>query len=441
MSKSALWLLILCLLLLAADTVAHAQVDANTIDPRGLLNSWGALGGNRAVRVVALGDSVSDPAAGGKLYGVGEGLRSMLGDPSGGINSNPPYLYFYTNGIGEFHGPDTNWWWYHLHMTNTSTATYYSAITNGPACRSNYVWCDTVAVYYLTGPGSGSFSISLSTNDGPFGVLTNINTEGAYAGAVQTRALPLNYYQLRITCTSGAVIVIDCGMWNEHQLNLTYGLSSALGMAYNDWTAIPTNVTWPIFQAWRPTLLLLEAKDSAALFAQSFPLLEQMFTNCAPTMDVLYIGTTALGTNSNPAINEVVTVPQNTEMASLAAQYGRAYWNSYYIMSYEQATALGWTLNDGTHFNSTGGIAIGEMLSSDIWREFHRIAATIQEAHLELYWYATPGSSYQVQYASKLPVSNWQNLGSTTTATNVLMSFTDPVATQGPRFYRVVTVP
>ena len=427
--------------LLLGNILANAQVDTNQIDPGRLLNFWASLSGNRAVRVGGFGDSVSDPAAGGKLCGVGQGLRSMLGDPSGGITSNPPYLYFYTNGIGDYCGPDTNWWWYHFHMTNGSTATYFAAITNGPAGRSNYVWCDTAAVYYLKGPGGGSFDISLSTNDGPFGVLTNINTEGPYAGAVQTLALPLNYYQLRIACTRGGVIVIDCGMWNEHQLNVTYALSSALGVAYNDWTTIPTNVTWPIFEAWRPTLLLLEAKDSAALFAQSFPLLEQMFTNCAPAMDVLYIGTTALGTNSNPTVNEVLTIPQNAEMASLAAQYGRDYWNSFYILSYEQATALGWTLNDGTHFNSTGGIALGAMLWSDIWRDFHYLAATIDEDHVELRWYGIPGSRYQVQYARKIPTSTWQNLGSTTTATNVLMSCRDAVESQGACFYRVVTVP
>jgi hypothetical protein len=48
-------------------------------------------------------------------------------------------------------------------------------------------------------------------------------------------------------------------MWNEHQRDVTYVLAAAPGKAYSDWTLVPTNITWPIFQAWQPTLLLWAA--------------------------------------------------------------------------------------------------------------------------------------------------------------------------------------
>jgi len=429
------------LLFLFGSSIADAQVDTNTIDPQRLLNFWAALGGNRAVRVGGFGDSVADPSDGGKLAGFGPQVRNLVGSQSGGLTSNSPYLYYYTNGIGDFQAPDTNWWQYHFYMTNGSTATYLAGITNGPANRSDYVWCDTIAVYYLTGPASGSFTISLSTNGGPFGIVAAVNAQGVYAGAVQTLALPRDYYQMRISCTNGTVTLIDCGMWNEHQRNLTYVSSVASGMTYNDWTAVATNVTWPIFQFWQPTLLLLEAKDSAALFAQSFPMLETMFTNCAPAMDLIYLGTTPQATNSDPTVNDVWAIPQNAEMATLARQYGRDYWNSFYIISYEQATALGWTTGDGTHFNSAGGTALGQMLWSDVWRDFHQLTAAAANANVNLRWYGMVGRNYQVQYTSDVTPPNWQNLGSTFMATNVLVNYVDALGSQPARFYRVLAVP
>jgi hypothetical protein len=428
-------------LFLLGSNIAEAQVDTNTIEPRKLLNFWAALGGNRAVRVGGFGDSVTDPTDGGKMDGFGPRLKSVLGEQSGGITSNFPYLYFLTNGIGDYHGPDTNWWCYHYYMTNGSAATYRAATPNGPASRSDYVWCDTVAVYYLTGPTSGSFTVSLSTNGGPFGLVTNVNAQGVYGGAVQELSLPLNYYQMRVAGANGRVALIDCGMWNEHQRNLTYVFSTASGMAYNDWTSVATNVTWPIFQAWQPTLLLLEAKDSAALFAESFPLLEEMFTNCAPTMDLVYLGTTAQATNGNPTVNDTWAIPQNNEMAALAEQFGRQYWNSFYIVSYEQATALGWTTGDGTHFNSAGGTALGEMLWNDVWRSFHQLTATIDSSHIALQWYAIPGGNCQVQYTSDVTQPNWQNLTDPLSATNVVMTSTDSIRPASARFYRVVALP
>lgn len=432
---------VVLLLLLLGNNLAEAQLDTNTIEPRKLLNFWAALAGNRAVRVGGFGDSVTNPSAGGKMAGFGPHVRSLTGGQSGGITSNAPYLYFYTNGIGDYHGPDTNWWTSHFYMTNGSTSTYRAGIANGPANSTDYVWCDTVAVYYLTGPDSGSITISLSTNGGPFGVVSSIDAQGAYAGAVQELSVPLDYYQMQIACTNGTVALIDCGMWNEHQRNLTCVFSTAPGMAYNDWTSVATNVTWPIFQAWQPDLLLLEAKDSATLFTQSFPLLEAMFTNCAPRMDLVYIGTTAQGTNGNPTINDMWAIPQNNEMAALAKQYGRDYWNSFYIISYEQATALGWTLGDGTHFNYAGGTAFGEMLWSDFWSSFHQLTATVTNGSLHLSWYGIVGDNYQVQYTSDGTAPNWQNLGSAMVAKNILMSSEDTIGPQPARFYRIVEVP
>jgi hypothetical protein len=423
-----------------ATLASLGQTDTNVIDARKLTRFWTAIQGTNAVRVGAFGDSVTVPDDGGKMAGFGPQLSNLLGNPSGGVTANFPYLYFQTNGVGVYRGPDTNWWWYHYEMTNGSTSTYLAAITNGPAENSTSVWCDTIAVYYLTGRAAGTFTISVSTNGGPFGIVGVVSALGTYGGAVTNLNLPLDYYQLRIACTAGSVTLIDCGMWNEHQRNLTYVFASAPGMAYIDWTAVSTNVTWPIFEAWNPTLLLLEAKDTPDWFRASFPLLEQMFTNCAPGMDALYLGTTPQGTNVNPTINEQFALPQNAIMSELATTYGRPFWNSYYIVTYEQATALGWTRNDGTHFNFNGGAALGDMLWSDVWAGFHRTEAGIANGALHLSWYTLKGRTYQVQWAADVSAPNWQNLGDPLLATNATTSIADPLG-PGRRFYRLLLVP
>src|SRR5262249_18625181 len=47
------------------------------------------------------------------------------------IVSSFPYLYFTTNGIGAYSGPDTNWWWDHHYLTNGSVVTFLCATANG----------------------------------------------------------------------------------------------------------------------------------------------------------------------------------------------------------------------------------------------------------------------------------------------------------------------
>jgi hypothetical protein len=436
MYKIVPWLL--CLLALRFAPRCIGQTDTNIFDARKALRFWSALQRTNALRVGGFGDSVADPNRGGKIAGFLPPLRSILGAQSGGIVSAFPYLYFTTNGVGVYAGPDTNWWWNHHYLTNGSIVTFLSAINNGPSDNYSYVWSDTVAAYYLTDPSAGSFNIEISTNGSPFGAVCSINAAGPRVGAATNLSLPLDYYQMRIVCTDGVVTFIDGGMWNEHQPNIALTTVSAPGMAYNDWTSIPANITWPIFKAWKPDLLLLEAKDSAALFRASFPQLEQMFTNCAPNMDAIYIGTTPEGTNLSPTINQTWAIPQNDAMADLAIQFGRVYWNSFDIVTYEQATALGWTRFDGTHFNLAGGTALGGMLWSDLWSSFHRTEATVAHGNVSLSWYAMPGRTYQVQFSPTLSPPDWQNLGASLPATNYTMTILDAPGTPQTRFYRLL---
>jgi hypothetical protein len=436
MYKFVLWLL--CILTLQFAPRSFGQTDTNIFDARKALRFWSALQKTNALRIGGFGDSVADPNFGGKIAGFLPPVRSLLGAQSGGIVSSFPWLYFSTNGIGTYSGPDTNWWWNHHYLTSGSVVTFSSAIANGPAKMTSFIWCDTIAAYYLTDPSAGSFTIEISTNSAPFAAIASIDAAGPRAGAATNISLPLDYYQMRIVCTDGTVTFIDGGMWNEHQPNIALVGSAAPSMTYNDWTSIPTNITWPIFQAWKPDLLLLEAKDSADLFRASFPLLEQMFINCAPNMDAIYIGTTAQGTNLGPNINQDWAIPQNAAMAELANQFNRPYWDSFNIITYEQASAMGWTRYDDTHFNLVGGTALGDMLWSDLWFSFHRLEATVAQGNVTLSWYAFLGHTYQVQFSPTLSPPDWQDLGASQAAASYTMTFIDATGAQQTRYYRVL---
>ena len=115
-------------------------------------------------------------------------------------------------------------------------------------------------------------------------------------------------------------------------------------------------------------------------------------------------------------------------------------WNSYYIISYEQAAALKWAKGDGTHFNLAGGIALGNMLWNDMWTSLHRVDARVVGNQVALHWYALTNRQYQVQRNPSLSLTGWQNAGGPMMATNVSMSSADSVSMQS-RYYRLLLLP
>ncbi len=59
---------------------------------------------------------------------------------------------------------------------------------------------------------------------------------------------------------------------------------------------------------------------------------------------------------------------------------------------------------------------------------------------MKLEWSATLGQKYQLQYNTNLNPTNWSNLGSAITATNLAITILDPLNPSGRRFYRVLLV-
>ncbi|HWV99332.1 MAG TPA: choice-of-anchor tandem repeat GloVer-containing protein [Candidatus Acidoferrum sp.] len=61
--------------------------------------------------------------------------------------------------------------------------------------------------------------------------------------------------------------------------------------------------------------------------------------------------------------------------------------------------------------------------------------------NVRLAWSAISGQRYQLQFKSSLPSPTWSNLGAPVTATNAVVTVTDPFGSNTQRFYRVLLLP
>jgi hypothetical protein len=72
--------------------------------------------------------------------------------------------------------------------------------------------------------------------------------------------------------------------------------------------------------------------------------------------------------------------------------------------------------------------------------ELHVVIARMGKS-VSLSWQAQADLIYQVEFKTNLLQAGWLNLGSPILATNTLMPFVDPPATNDQRFYRVRVLP
>jgi uncharacterized repeat protein (TIGR03803 family) len=67
------------------------------------------------------------------------------------------------------------------------------------------------------------------------------------------------------------------------------------------------------------------------------------------------------------------------------------------------------------------------------------LSANLQAGQANFTWRAVSGLQYQAQYTTNLAQANWLNLGVPIGATNGLANFSDPIAADSQRFYRLLT--
>jgi len=97
--------------------------------------------------------------------------------------------------------------------------------------------------------------------------------------------------------------------------------------------------------------------------------------------------------------------------------------------------------DDGNFYSTTFNGGYGNGVISQL--SFASTAAPIFETatkvngQIKLTWSAVPGRSYQVQTTTNLSQGNWAALGADLTATNNILSVTEPLSQTGQKFYRL----
>jgi len=68
------------------------------------------------------------------------------------------------------------------------------------------------------------------------------------------------------------------------------------------------------------------------------------------------------------------------------------------------------------------------------------LSANLQAGQVNFTWRAVSGLQYQAQYTTNLASTNWLNLGTPIGATNGVAAFSDPIAADPQRFYRLLSL-
>ncbi len=346
----------------------NGMMGRASYNPQYLFNTAKSLSGSTTFRLMTFGDSRASGASGGKILGLLPAFEGVTGQRSGGLTENFP-LFYHTGGTVV--GPNSTWWQNYALITNGGVGgkiTLLAATNNGPQNLSTAVWCDSLSVTWLRSNALGTLTIFISTNGGTYGQVAQFSTAGTFGAVVTNFSMPLNYYTAIISNSVGTCYVITDGMWNQNQIGVSFIDNSVSGAELTNFTQLSTAITYPIITNWNPTLCLVEVLDPPADIPTGVDQFEAMLlANSVTNSDVVYVGTISQATNGNPLINIQNQIPINSNMLAKAVQYGRPYYDGTFI-TYEQATALGWSANDGTHLNTAGGVFTGYRMFQDLCR-------------------------------------------------------------------------
>ena len=336
---------------------------------------------NRPVRIMAFGDSLSDTTTGGLLSGVLAGVTNYL--PLVGYDQSYYPLMWVQYGMTNSPGggwyttqPDTYWWFQHFFLPAGGQIGWGAGAVDGSGLPGTGIPSDDLSVKYVQEPGAGTFAIITSTNNGStWKTNRTVNANGTLTGVVTNLSelkgtvLPYRLKVLGLTGGSlGRTVVIEATIRKSTGPGVVAEWWAAPGHGLYDWLAVPTNITWPIFQAAAPDLVLCkEIHGTIEMNAPTnMPALDLMFQNCLTNGDVIYLGHCPLPA-SNPNASD--SPRRNGKTREFAIATGRAYWDGYAASPpYNTLTASGLATGDGTHMSLAGGIYFGQMLWHDLER-------------------------------------------------------------------------
>ena len=222
---------------------------------------------------------------------------------------------------------------------------------------------DCLGVFYVAQPAGGTFTLSVSTNSGPWGTVLSVD---GYAAAPEGRftniALSLDWHRLRVDGQTGTNFILGPQLLNRQSNGLNIAFLDYPGLSLADITNVPLAIREPVFRALAPDLLMWHMKeDGSETTRQRLLECERWWSNAIPNSSVLYIGTPYVSLDTN----STWTIDQNTLVRSVAVTYGRAYMDCMTpCHSYWWMVTNGYML-DQTHENNQGS----QYLANFVWND------------------------------------------------------------------------
>ncbi len=297
---------------------------------------------------------------------------------------------------------------------------------------------DQVGLFFAAQPQGGNFTLSISTNGGPWAPVLTLNGYSPLpVGRYTNIALSPNFHRMRVDGTAGTNFIIGPQLLNSRSTGVHVAFTYQGGIGLNQVTNVPRSIRDPIFKALAPDLLIWHMKeDGSAATGQRMLECEDWWSNAVRNLNVVYVGTPWLSIDGN------YTVDQNTLVRSIAQSHNRTYMDCMTpAVSYDWMRTNGYMI-DGTHENIQGNT----YLANFAWDSLNFFSLRVEKrlniqaqsrTNAVLQWITAPNIVYQLQASSNM--STWNSLymapgdGTTKTYTNNLA--------QTRQFYRLRLTP
>jgi hypothetical protein len=371
---------------------------------------WNAVErSNGPVTVLAFGDSVSDSYRSIQTF-VFQRLQAQLGwagDTLGNFQNTT--LWQLGNGTAV-NGPSTNWWG----IQGAIPPGGFLFWTNQGSVVGSLV-CDQLGVFWIAQPNGGAFSLSVSTNGGPWTPVLALDGYSLVpAGRYASASLERRPYRLRVDGLSGTNLILGPRYLDSTSSGIDVAFMTQDGANLNQIFSLSTNLLYPILAALNPQLVVWHMKELGDIgeigLSNRLYDLEALWKACVTNGDIVYIGTPY----DIDDLTQEFTPIQNQLVRQAALRDHRVYMDCMTpCVSYQSMTNNGY-LDDAVHPSNL----CDSFLASIAWEELGLFALRV-DRHISmessgtvvhLRWPTAPNLTYDLESSSNL--QNWSVLGS-----------------------------
>lgn len=323
----------------------------------GLFRKVAALAGNAPLKVVVIGNSMTEPSSSIAAVSI-RAWENKFGFAGTGLGDYWQYSKQWYDPTTGSYSLDTNWPGYYFQLTPGSWAGW----TNSYA--SNGFYADRLGLFYISRAATNSFRLMCSTNGGAYGTLAVIQSPSTSGLQYTNFSMPLASYRLFVTNTGSATqAVIQAEYINTGSNGIAPYFIQRGGVTMSNLNDSIRNVTNAIAKI-NPNVIWFALKETMPVQYSNYL---SVFKTLASSFDgpMLIQGEYYEGDDTNRN-------PQNPDVSSPFLAYqsltnGWGFFHSaYYGQSYSNQVAQGWMDGvDTIHMTGNGGVALGNRLQTE----------------------------------------------------------------------------